>query len=70
MIHVMEFSTRSIHRLIKSQGDKRVSETASMELGEILERFAGDLAEEAIALANEQGSKTVKDEHIRDALNR
>lgn len=65
----MEFSQRSIHRLIKDQGDKRVSEPASVELGEILERFAGDIAEEAIALANEDGYQTVKREHIRQALN-
>jgi len=65
----MEFSVRSIHRLIKDQGDKRVSEPASVELGEILERFAGDAAEEAIALANKDGYKGVNRKHIREALN-
>lgn len=65
----MEFSVRSIHRLIKDQGDKRVSEPASVELGEILERFAGDVAEEAIALAKEDGYQMVKREHIHEALN-
>lgn len=64
----MEFSVRSMHELIKSQGDKRVSEQASVELGEILERFAGDVVEEAIELANEDGYKTVKREYIRKAL--
>jgi len=57
-----------MHNLIKSQGDKRVSETASNELGEVLERFAGDIAEEAIALAKEEGYQTVKEKHIRKVL--
>lgn len=64
----MEFSTRAIHRLIKSEGDKRVSEPAANELGDILETFAGDVAEEARAIAQENGYKTVKQEHIKEAL--
>jgi len=64
----MEFSTRSIHNLIRSQGDLRVSEPSATELGEILERFAGDIAEVAIEAANEEGYQTVKQEHIRQAL--
>lgn len=54
--------------LIKSQGDKRVSEDSAKELGEVLERFAGDVAEEAIAVAREEGRKTVRAEDIRKAL--
>lgn len=56
----MEFSIRAMRRLIKGQGDKRVSEPASIKVGEVLERFLGDVAEEAIALANEEGYHTVR----------
>ena len=62
------FSARSMHQLIKNQGDKRVLEQASVELGEILELFAGDVAEEAIALAENKGYQIVKEEHVKKAL--
>jgi len=65
----MEFSTRSMHNLIRNQGDLRVSENSATELGEILERFAGDIAEESLAVAKKDGYQTVKQEHIRSALN-
>jgi histone H3/H4 len=64
----MEFSTRSVHRLIEDEGEKRVSEDAANELGEVLEQFAGDVAEEAIAVAEEDGYKTVQRDHVRKAL--
>lgn len=64
----MEFSISKMKELIKSQGDKRVSEDSAKELGEVLERFAGDVAEEAIAVAREEGRKTVRAEDIRKAL--
>jgi histone H3/H4 len=63
-----EFSTRAMHDLLKSQGDKRVSEDAAEELGGILETFAGDVAEEAKVQAEKQGRVTVKQEDIRKAL--
>jgi histone H3/H4 len=37
-------------------------------LGELLDRFAGDVAEEAVALAEEDGYQTVQQKHIRQAL--
>lgn len=54
--------------LIKSQGDKRVSEESAEELGNLLERFAGDVAEEAVAVANESDRKTVRANDIKEAL--
>ena len=57
-----------MHGLIKNQGDKRVSKPVSVELGKILERFAGDIAEEAIAIAEADGHRTVKQNHIKKAL--
>ncbi|MFC4550231.1 MULTISPECIES: histone [Halorussus] len=65
----MEFSTRSLHHLIHDQTSKRVSKSAADKLAKTLERFAGDIAEEAIAVAQEDGYQTVKRKHVRRALN-
>ena len=54
--------------MVKNQGDKRVSEDAAEELGQILELFAGDLAEESVAVAEEDGRKTVRGEDVKKAL--
>jgi histone H3/H4 len=64
----MEFSISKMKEMIKSQGDKRVSEDSAEELRMILETFAGDIAEEAIAVAEEDDRKTVRAEDIREAL--
>jgi len=64
----MEFSTPTIHRLIKVQDSYRVSKDAANDRGELLERFAGDIAEEAVALAEEDVYQTVRHKHIRQAL--
>ncbi len=64
----MEFSIAKMKEIIKSQGDKRVSEESADELRSILEMFAGDIAEESIAVADENERKTVRAEDIREAL--
>lgn len=64
----MEFSNAKMKDVIKSKTSKRVSENASTELGNVLEMFAGDVAEEAQALAQEAGRKTVRREDIKQAL--
>ncbi|MFB6193208.1 MAG: histone [Candidatus Nanohaloarchaea archaeon] len=64
----MEFSTAKMKEMIKGEGNKRVSEESAERLGEILETFAGDVAEEAIAIAKEDGRKTVRAEDIKKAL--
>jgi len=64
----MEFSNAKMKEVIKSKTSKRVSENASTELGNVLEMFAGDVAEEAQALAKEAGRKTVRKEDIKQAL--
>ncbi len=64
----MEFSTAKMKEIIKSQGDKRVSEGSADELREILEMFAGDIAEESIGVAKDNDRKTVRAEDIREAL--
>ncbi len=65
----MEFSIAKMKEIIKGQSDKRVSRDSAKELRVVLERFAGDVAEEAIAIARESGRKTVREEDIRKALN-
>ena len=64
----MEFSVSKMKEMIKSQGDKRVSEDSAEELADVIETFAGDVSEEAIAVAQDKGRKTVRGEDIRDAL--
>ena len=64
----MEFSIAKMKEIIKSQGDKRVSEESADELRSILEMFAGDIAEESVAVADENERKTVRAEDIREAL--
>lgn len=64
----MEFSISKMKEMIKSQGDKRVSEDAADEMRKILEMFAGDVSEEAIAVARENDRKTVRREDIKEAL--
>lgn len=64
----MEFSIAKMKEIIKTQGDKTVSEESAEELRDVLERFAGDIAEEAIAIARDNGRKTVRAEDIKKAL--
>ncbi|MFB6100845.1 MAG: histone [Candidatus Nanohalobium sp.] len=64
----MEFSVSKMKETIKQQGDKRVSEDSAKELADVLETFAGDVSEEAIAVAKEKDRKTVRAEDVRDAL--
>lgn len=65
---IMEFSIAKMKEIIKDQGDKRVSEDSAEELRRVLEMFAGDVSEEAIAIARENDRKTVRAEDIREAL--
>lgn len=64
----MEFSISKMKQMIKDESDKRVAEDSADHLRSILERFAGDIAEEAIALAKEDGRKTVQERDIKEAL--
>jgi len=56
--------------LVKQETDKRISEGAANQLGEVLEKFTEDVAKDAISLASKDGYQTVKPEHIRTALDR
>ncbi len=54
-----------IERVIRNAGAQRVSESAGMELTEILEEFGLEISREAIKLAEHAGRKTVKAEDIK-----
>lgn len=64
----MEFSKAKMKEMIKNQSSKRVSEESAVKFGEVLERYAGDISEAAIAEAKESGRKTVRAEDIRESL--
>jgi histone H3/H4 len=55
-------------QLIKENSNKRVSEGSAEELRNVLEMYAGDIAEEALAVANDNDRKTVRKEDIKEAL--
>lgn len=64
----MEFSKAKMKEMIKNQTSKRVSEESAVKFGEVIEQYAGDISEAAIAEANEEGRKTVRAEDIRESL--
>lgn len=64
----MEFSTSKMKDLIKSETSKRVSKGAAEELREVLETYAGDISEQSIKVAKDDGRKTVRGEDVRNAL--
>ncbi|MFB6245896.1 MAG: histone [Candidatus Nanohaloarchaea archaeon] len=64
----MEFSTSKMKDLIKSETDKRVAEDAANRLREVLERYAGDIAEQAIDAASKDDRKTVRGEDVKEVL--
>jgi len=63
-----EFSTRSGHRLLKNQTDKRVSEDAGDLLVEELQEEGLEIAGQAKEFAEAAGRKTVKAEDVRRAV--
>lgn len=69
-IYWMELPLATLERLIKKAGAKRVSESAAIALGEILEEKAMDISREAIKLAEHAGRRTVRDIDIRLAAKR
>lgn len=54
-----------IERIIRGAGAERVSEDAVVALAGILKDHAGEVSEDAIALAKHAGRKTVTAEDIR-----
>lgn len=55
-----ELSIAAMKRLIKTQGDKRVSESAARELRDILETFVRGFAETAISGVRNKTGKQLR----------
>lgn len=64
-----EFSISAMKRIFKENSNKRVSEDSAIELRDILETKGMGISQLAIEKAEQEGLKTVKPEHIREALN-
>ena len=59
-----------VERIIRNAGAGRVSESAGMELSNVLEEIGLEIAREAIVFAKHAGRTTVKEEDIRLAVSR
>lgn len=55
----------AIERLIRQAGAERVSDSAAVELGNILEEMAKNISSEAIVFAKHAGRKTVTAEDVK-----
>lgn len=56
----MEFTENTLRRFMKEIGVSRCSKSAVYEFGEVLERYAGFLCEEACYLAEKNKRRTVR----------
>jgi histone H3/H4 len=65
-----EFTLAPIRRLFKKRGDLRVSEGAAEELRRALGEYGSNLAEASIAIASEDGRKTVLERDVAAAKDR
>ncbi|KXA97095.1 histone [candidate division MSBL1 archaeon SCGC-AAA259I14] len=63
-----ELPLAAVDRIIRKAGGQRVSEGAAIELAEILEEKALEIASEATTLSEHAGRKTVRDTDIRLAV--
>ncbi len=64
---MVELSLASMDRIIRRVGNERVSKDAAIELRAIIESEGEKIAEEAIREAENEGIKTIKERHIREA---
>ncbi|HDM89231.1 histone [Candidatus Bathyarchaeota archaeon] len=62
-----ELAIAAMHRIIKKAGAERVSESAAIEMGKVLEDIGLKIGREAIDWAMHASRKTVKAEDIRKA---
>lgn len=62
-----EFSAMAMAKLIRKAAKVRVSRSAALELGAVLEEHALKISSEALKLANHRGAKTVSERDIRVA---
>ena len=60
----MTFTKQASKKILKEAGAKRVSDLAALELKEIVNKFAYDLAKKAVKLASHAKRETVKREDV------
>ncbi|MFQ6129372.1 MAG: histone [Candidatus Hadarchaeaceae archaeon] len=65
-----EFPTSMMNRLIRKVANVRVSRSAAIELGAVLEEYAIELSKEAVKLTKHRSAKTVNESDIRAAASR
>lgn len=65
-----ELSIAAVDRIIRRAGARRVSESATKKLAEVLEDHALKIANDASELAEHAGRKTIRDSDIRIAFRR
>lgn len=63
-----EFTLAPMRRLLRRQGDLRISEGAAEEMRAAMGEYGSRIAEAAIAHALSEGRKTVLDRDIRTAV--
>lgn len=64
----MEFSVRGMKHAISNETNKRVSEDAATELGNLLQHYGEEISELAIEHAENNGRETVREEDIIHGL--
>lgn len=55
--------------IIQGNTEKRVSEGSAAALGDFLDEWGSEVAEDAAEIAEGKGRKTVRSEDIKEALN-
>ncbi len=63
-----ELSLSCMDRIIRKVGNDRVSESAAFELRAIIESLGKEIAEEAMRNAKQEGIKTIKRDHVKEAV--
>ncbi len=64
----MEFSTRTLKRLVSSQTSKKVSKPAAEQIGKEIEQRGETIAEKAVKYAQQDNRVTVRKEDIKQAI--
>jgi len=59
-----EIALKTVERILRDAGAKRVSKSAAIEFADFLEMFASRLAKDAAELAEHSGRKTVTEEDV------
>ncbi|MEM3041804.1 MAG: NFYB/HAP3 family transcription factor subunit [Nitrososphaerota archaeon] len=67
MVHERDLSIAAVHRICKKAGADRVSESASSELAQALEKVGVKIAKDAVEYMMHAGRRTLKAKDIKIA---